>query len=427
MHVKRTDLSDTEVKLQITADEAELQTYKTHVLKKLRSQMKLAGFREGKAPLHIVEKQADQNLLQTEFLDEAIQHLYASVAKAEKLRPVDRPAVELQKFVPFTTLEFTIQIPVIGEIKLGDYKKIKKKRPEVKVTDKDVDDLLATLQKRMAEKKDVERKAQDGDQVWIDFTGVDAKGESIKGADGKDYPLIIGSKTFIPGFEDNVKGLAAKDVKTFTLTFPKDYGVKTLANKKVSFTVTVIRVQEVIEPKIDDDFAKKAGPFKSVEELKTDVKKQLEIERGHEANRQLETEVVKEVVSKSSIPIPERLIDEQMEQSLNEFKQNLAYRGQTWQEFLEGEGANEEEFTKKTIRTSATERLKTGLVLAEIAEKEAIEVSRDELDQRIAGLMQQYQDAAMQAELQKPEGRRDIAARILTEKTIAKLLDYATA
>src|SRR5690606_2381802 len=143
-----------------------------------------------------------------------------------------------------------------------------------------VEEVLDRLAVRDADKAEVQRAAKDGDEVWIDFKGVDAKTkEPVAGADGKDYPLALGSNTFIPGFEPELIGLKAGDEKTFPITFPKDYGVKALQSKKVEFTVTVKKVTEIQKPKLDDTFAAKVGPFKSIDDLKTDIKKQLTAER----------------------------------------------------------------------------------------------------------------------------------------------------
>lgn len=425
MQVSRTNTSDTEINLVISANEAELQTLKAHVLGHFRSRVKVAGFREGKAPLEMIEKHVDQAQFQTEFLEEAVQNLYVQAIDNEKIRPVDRPEVQLKKFVPFTALEFEVNVAVVGDIKLPDYKKMKKAKHAIKVTEKDVDDVISALQKRLAEKKDVDRAAKEGDQVWIDFKGVNDKGEPVQGADGKDYPIILGTNTFIPGFEENVVGMSAGDEKTFTLKFPKDYGVSALANKDVTFTVNVTKVQEVIEPKVDDEFAAKAGPFKSAKDLKEDIKRQVESERQYEADRNHEAELIKQITKKSTMALPEVLIQEQIERYMRELKQNVAYRGMTWQEYLSAEGKSEEEYLKDVVRPQAEERLQASLVLAEIAEKEQITVTPEELEVRMQVLKSQYTDPSMQAELAKPETRKDIASRILTEKTIAKIVEYA--
>lgn len=426
MNVKRTDLSETKVKLTVSAKEEHLADFKKSVLARLGKDVKVQGFREGKAPEHMVEKHVNPIELQNAFIDEALNELYASVAKGEKLRPVSRPQVNITKFVPFTTLEFEAEVEILGTVKLPDYKKIKVAKQEAKVSEKDVTDVLKSLQTRMAEKKDVERAAKNKDEAWIDFKGVDEKGEPVKGADGKDYPLLLGSKTFIPGFEENIVGMKPGQEKDFTLTFPKDYGVSALANKKVKFTVKLNKVQEVIEPKLDDEFAKKAGPFKNLKQLKSDIKEQLLIEKQREADAGTQNEIIKQIVEKAKLNIPEGLINEQAEILLNDLKQNLAYRGMTLEDYFKNEGKTEEEYTKTELKPEAERRVKTGLVLAEIASEEKLEVLESEIDQKIEMLKMQYQDPSMRGELEKPEAKREIGSKILTEKTLAVLTETCT-
>ena len=265
MQVKQAHPDPTHTKLTITADQATLDAVRKQVVAKLASTVKVQGFRAGKAPANLVEKQLDQSALQTEFLDQAVNQLYVEAARQESLRPVAPPEISVVKFVPFTTLEFTADIEVVGDIKLADYKKVKLATKPVTITAKDVDEVLANLRQRAATKQPVKRAAKLGDEVTIDFTGTDAKTkEPIAGADGKDYPLVLGSKTFIPGFEEQLVGLKPGAQKTFVLTFPKDYGTTALQGRKVSFAVTATAVQELQEPKLDDAFAATVGPFKSV-------------------------------------------------------------------------------------------------------------------------------------------------------------------
>jgi len=277
----------------------------------------------------------------------------------------------------------------------------------------------------MAERKEVARPARDGDEVVIDFAGKDAKGEPVAGADGKDYPLVLGSKTFIPGFEENVVGLKVGDSKEFDVTFPADYQAAALQNQKVIFSVTAKKISELVPPKLDDDFASKVGPFKTLAELKADVKKQLTSEQEFQAEQAYQNELIQKISAKAHVDVPESLITDQIMRAEEEEKRNLAYRGQTWAEHLKAEGITEEVHRERQ-RPEAIERVKAGLVLSEISEVEGIDVSQEEIEERLKVLREQYSDPAMQAELNKPEARRDIANRILTEKTIAKLTEYAS-
>lgn len=427
MQITRSNLSDTKVQLTLVADQELLDKAKKDSLRAMGKDMRLAGFRPGKAPLHIVEKNANLNLLQQDVLERAMNVMYGQALDDEKVRPVAQPQVTVKKFVPFTALEIETQTDVIGDIKLTDYKKLKvsKQKPEVKADD--VNAVIKQLQVREAVREDVDRAAKDGDQVTIDFTGTDAEsGQPIAGADGTAYPLVLGSGTFIPGFEPQIIGMKAGDKKGFDIVFPKDYNVASLQERKVHFEVTVVKVQAVKEPKLDDEFAAKVGPFKKIDELKADIKKQLTAEKQHQADRQYEEQLLTTVADKSSVAIPDGLIDQEVARMEADERQSIAYRGQTWQEHLEAEGVTEEQHRAQN-REQAERRVKAGLVLAEIADKEGIDVNREELDLRIQLLKGQYQDRLMQAELEKPENRREIASRMLTEKTIAKLTEYAQA
>jgi trigger factor len=425
MQVTKTDNSLTNVTLLIAGETDELLKIKRHVLSHFTRQVKVPGFRAGKAPLHLVEKNTNPQRLNDEFIEHSLNELFQKAVGAHKLRPVGQPQITVKKFVPYAQLEFEATFDVVGEVKLANYKAIKLPKPTVEVNAKDVDDVIENLRKQAAERIDVEHPAKIGDEVWIDFSGTDDKNEPVAGADGKNYPLILGSKTFIPGFEENLVGVKPQDENEFTVTFPADYGVSALANKKVKFSVKVNKVQEVVLPKVDDEFVKKVGPFDGLASLKADIKKQVKSEKQNQADRNYENELIKKMADKSSIQIPESLIDNQISRMEEEEKQNLTYRGLTWQEHLAQEGITEQEHRDRQ-RPDAEARVKAGLVLSEIADQEGIDVMPDELEIRMQMLKGQYQDPQMLAQLDKPEARQDIAARMLTEKTILKLVDYAS-
>jgi len=424
MQVKKEQLNPTKLKLTVSADPAELDNIRQGVLKQLGREAKVPGFRPGKAPEALLEKQLDPALLQSEFLEQAVNFLYVNAVQQNNLRPAAQPTISVTKFVPFSTLEFTAELEAVGDIKLPDYKKMKLAEKPVEATAKDVEEILENLRERSAEREEVKRAAKSGDEATIDFKGVDAKTEAaIEGAEGSDYPLALGSKTFIPGFEDEIIGVKPGEEKTFTLTFPKDYGVKDLQNRKVKFTVKVKKVQELKKPKLDDAFAATVGPFKSLSELKADIKKQLTAERKREARQAYDNELLEKIAQKSQIAIPDALIEEEIDRLEEEEKRDLVYRGQTWQEHLDAEGVTAEAHREQK-RAAAELRVKAGLVLGEIADKENVTVTPEELEIRIQLLKGQYTDPTMQAELDKPENRRDIHSRMMAEKTLDKLREY---
>jgi len=418
MHVEKTHVKSTEIKIIITASEVELEPIKNSTLKRLAKNIKVAGFREGKVPLQIAEKHLEPNTYQAEFLDEALTTLYAEATTQEKIRPTSSPEVNILKFVPFTELEFEVTTEVIGEIKLGSYKGLKLKVEKKKVTAKDISEVLDRVALQMSERKEVDRAAKSGDEVHMDFRGVDSKGEPINGADGKDYPLILGSNSFIPGFEDNMIGMKSGDEKSFELTFPKDYGVKALASKKVTFTVNAKKINEMVVPKIDDELAQKVGPFKTVDDLKKDISKQLEFEAEQGFVRDQQNEAVRMLSESSTVELPDQLVEQQVVFETDELRRNLTYRGQTYQEFLEAEGKSEDEYKKEVIAPRASEQLKISILLSEIAEKEGLSITAEELQAQLQALRAEYSDPSMQQQLDKPENQRDIASRMLSQKVV---------
>lgn len=425
MQVSKTLINPTKVSLAVSAGAAELEPVRRHVLRHFTRNVKVPGFRPGKAPLELVEKHADRNALLDEFLDHAVNDCYGRAIESENLRPVARPEIKLKQFIPFSKLEFEAEVEVLGAIRLPDYKKIKLPKAKASVAAKDINEVLESLAIRSAGRKEVDGTVKPGHEVVIDFAGKNEKGESVNGAEAKDYPIIIGSNSFIPGFEDHLKGMKVKQSKKFHIIFPADYGVAALRSKKITFEVVVKKINELIKAEINDSFAGRLGPFKSLADLKADIKKQLLQERQQQADRDYESKLIKEIAEQSKIEVPDSLIKQQVIQMEEDERRNLVYRGETWQEHLKSEAVTEEQHRRRQ-RPEAAERVKAGLVLSEIARQENIEVTPGELELRLQLLRGQYQDDAMRSELDKPENRQDIAARLLTEKTINKLVEYSS-
>jgi len=424
MRVTKTEKSPTQVILRIEADDADLTPIKNHVLGHFKNRLDIPGFRQGNAPLNVLEKHVNRQQLLDEFMEHALNRLYSRAVEHEKLRPIAQPEVSLKQFVPFTTLIFDIELQTIGQIRLPDYRQIRLAKKLVSVSSKDVNEVIKTLQERMAERKEVDRPAKSGDEAVIDFKGKDSSGQLVNGASGQDYPLLIGGTSFIPGFEEHLVGVKPGQKKTFSTRFPKNYSVKALQSQDITFTVALKKLNELTKPKADKAFATKAGPFKTLAELKADVKKQITLERQREADRAYADELLKKIVDRSTVEAPEILINEQVEQMEAEERRNLSYRGQTWQEHLEEETISEEEHRQRQ-RPNATQRVKTGLVLSEIATKENIEVTAEEQEAYLQVLKSQYKDPAMLAELDKTDNQSDLKARLMSEKTIQKLVSYA--
>ncbi|MGD0284213.1 MAG: trigger factor, partial [Candidatus Saccharimonadales bacterium] len=379
MQVTKKELSDIEVSLVVVAEESDIKKLKSEVVDKLAKDLKIPGFRPGKAPQSITERNIDSSRLQTEFLETAVNALYRQAIQTEKIIPVDQPKITINKFVPFSILEFKVEVKTLGKVKLGDYKNVKLSSPSVEVTEKEINLALDQLLTREAKKQVVNRPSQKGDEVEIDFEGVDAKtNQLIPGTRSKKYPIVLGSNTFIPGFEDHLIGCKSGQEKAFTITFPADYSLKSLQKRKVKFTVKILEVRSIKKPILDDKLVDKFGPFKTVEELMTDIKKELASEKRRLVNQSRNNELVTKVVDASTVTIPDNVIDNQVDFLVDNEKRRLVQQGQTWNEYLEAEGITEDDF-RKNNRTLAEQQVKTGLVLGEIALIEHVEVKPEEV------------------------------------------------
>lgn len=425
MHVTSNNISETKLELVIQLESDDLNSVKTIVLQKLKHQVKVPGFRAGKAPLSVVEKQVDSSKLQGDVLQESVNTYYQKAIKADGIKVLSNPEIEITKFVPYTDLEFKAKVDVMPSVKLANYKTIKRDKPKVTVTKSEIDEVISNLLKKSAKKVPADRKAKTGDEVIIDFEGFNVKKEKVAGASGKDYPLELGSNSFIPGFEDGLVGLKKGDKKSLDLEFPKKYHAKNLAGTKITFEVEVKEVNEIVTPKADDKFAESLGPFKTLEELKKDIKAQLTEQKLMEESNKVKDSIVEELVKKSKFEIPEVLVTDQVAMLEHDFNQNLAYRGITLPEYLKQEGfENADKWKQSELRPQAERRVSVGIILAEVADKEGLQVDEAEVSARISQYKTQYSSQA--SEFDNPEMQREVVSRILTEKTVDRLFDLST-
>jgi trigger factor len=416
--------SDTQVTVTVTLDAADLAPIHKKTIARLAKNVKVSGFRPGKVPAEVAAKQLDPNYVNNEVLEDAVNSSAVEIFETERLVPLDRPKVDVGKYVPGQELEYTATVEIIPAVKLGDYKKLKANKPKVEIADKEVNEVIERLQTSLATKEPVERAAKMGDEVVMDFDGSDKDGKPVAGASGKDYTLELGSNTFIPGFEDGLVGKKASDTFELPLNFPKDYHHKPLAGAKVTFKVTVTAVKEIAKPEANDEFASKAGPFKTLAELKADITRELTDQKEREAIDTMKDSLVEQLVKGSHVPTPDVLIKDQMASIERDFLQSLMYRGMTLEQYLEQQGLSQEDWRTKELRPQAERRVQVGLALAELSKAEDIQVSKDELDARLTEMLQRYgntPDVAKQ--LDTAETRRDIANRLVTEKTVDRLVD----
>ena len=407
--------------LTIVADQEELDLAKNKILENFQKSAKIQGFRPGKAPLNMVEKNIDPNQLQDNVLRDIVELLYGKSLEQLNIKPVSNPDINIVKFVPFSTLEFTVEVEKLGKVTLPDIKDMKVDKPKIEVSSKEIEEALQDLRLRAADFSETEKIAKLNDRVTINFDGIDPKTKkSIEGTNGTDYPLILGSRSFIPGFEEELVGLKTGDKKSFNIVFPEDYSVDSFKNKKVIFNIDVTKVEESNVPELDDKLALNFGPFKNLDELRSAIKIEMEKELTINNQRKLEDEILNFLGDKTKISLSDKLVDEELSLVESKAKQEALSQGLTWEEYLKALKMDQKSFIKQA-KDTAEKRVRSGIAIGEIAQRDNIIISNEEFKQSILHLEEQYKDDAMKEEIRKPENQRDLMIRLLTDKVLKHL------
>lgn len=410
-------LSDTKVELTVTLDEKDIKTAEEKAITRLASELKLKGFRKGKVPMDIAKKHIPEQDINSIALDIAVRTSIPEAFREAKESPLVIPKVEVTKFVPHESAEYTATADILPDVELGKYKGLKVKKTEIKVTEKDVNDVVENIQTSYAEKKVAKKSAELGDEVVIDFEGT-KDGEKFQGGSAKDFKLTLGSGQFIPGFEDGVVGHGSGDRFDLKLTFPKDYHAKELAGKKVNFNILVKQVNELVKPDLDDEFAKKCGPFKTLDELKEDIKKNLENQNKFRIEEKYKDDLVGEFVKGCTVSAPDIMIEDQIKMIKADISRNAEAQGFSFEDYLKRAGQTEEEWEKEARKVAET-RVKASLCLQILARDEKIAVDDTEVDDKISELRAVYgKSKEALANLKKPTVRQDIKNRMTIEKVI---------
>ncbi len=418
-----TNKTKSEQTLLITADEQFIKPYKQAVLKRLKKNLKVDGFRPGNVPDKIAEREIGEAQVQAEVLQEVIMHAFTKIVRENDIETVASPQINLKKFVPYSDLEFEAVVAVMPAIKL-DLKKIKVSKPKVVVDKKEVEETLQNFATQSAKKEESKEGIKNTDEVKFDFEGV-REGKPVEGAAATNHVMTIGSGSFIPGFEDNMLGLKKGDKKTFTVKFPKDYHAKDLANKDVEFSVNIVEVKTVQQPKIDDEWAKTVGPVQDLKGLKAEIEKSILQNKQAEADKQYENSVLDAVIKQANIEAPAGLVGEQTDKLRNETTENLKNSGLDLEKYLQLQGQKPEDFETQ-LKAEAEKRVKLGLVLRSVIENEKISVTDSEIDAELAKLKTQYSDPKMQEELTHDHFRDDLKNHLLTTKAIAAISQAAS-
>ncbi len=423
METKILTRTDTEIIFTVRLTQTQLKAALAYVYDELRPKVKAAGFRPGKAPDTIVEREMGSQTVQGEVIDHALQESYAQVIRDEKLPVVAPPRVEVEKFVPYTQLDYKVTVEIMPKVTLPKYQDFRIKRQPAVVDPKQVEQSIEDLRRREATRLEVERAAVKGDEVIFDFDGT-KDGQPVRGASANDQTLMLGSGLFIPGFEEELIGLKPGDEKSFDIRFPKDYNEKTLAGEVVMFKVKLKKVTELLLPELDAEFVNKVSPFKTINELREDILQQITGRQSEAAARKYEQEVIDKLVKESKYKVPQSLATQQLARLRTELEQNLAYSGLDMAKYLDLSGKTAEQMDAEMM-PEAERRVALAMVLTEVADAEKLSVSGKDLDAEIERMKLQYKDEATQKELEDPNTREEIYNHLMASRVIAKLVEYA--
>ncbi|HUM83389.1 MAG TPA: trigger factor [Lachnospiraceae bacterium] len=356
---------------------------------KNKNRISVPGFRKGHAPLQMIERMYGVGIFYEDAANLCIQETYPKESDDTKLEFVSRPEFDVSQMEKGKPFIYTAVSAVRPEVMLGEYKGLEVEKAPITVTDTEIDEEVKKEQEKNSRMIDVDdRPVEKGDTVTLDYAGT-VDGVAFDGGTAKDQNLVIGSETFIPGFEDQLVGAALEEEKDVNVTFPEDYQAKDLAGKAAVFKCTVHKIQKKELPELDDDFAKDVSEFDTLDEYKEDVRKNLTEKKEKEAKTARENAAVDKLIEKSEMDIPKPMIDSQVSQMYEDFANRLKSQGIPIDMYLQYQGSDENKL-KEQMRPQAEKRIKTRLVLEEVAKKENIEISEEKLDEEIKKMAEQY-------------------------------------
>ena len=386
--VEKTDNAN-EVKLEITVEASKFEDAMRKVYFKSAKYFNIPGFRKGKAPMNIVEKYYGKEIFYEDAFNEVASENYEEALKENKIEAVSHPTIDVVQMEKGQDLIFTAVVQTKPEIELGKYKGIEIKKVEYNVSDDDINHELGHMQEHNSRLINIEdRPVEDGDITVIDFVG-SVDGVEFEGGKAENHELTIGSNTFIPGFEEQIIGMNIDDVKDIKVKFPDEYFSKDLAGKDAVFKVTLHEIKKKELPELDDEFAKDASEFDTLDELKADIKAKLEKQNEERAKYETEDSVIKAVCENVKLDIPSGMIELEVENMIKDMEQRLAYQGLKFEQYMQMMGKTEEEF-KKEAEPQAIEAIKSRLALEAIIEKENIEASDEEVSEKLKEMAKNY-------------------------------------
>ena len=426
LQVEKLEKNMAKLTIEVPADDLEKALQSAYM--KQKNKIALPGFRKGKVPRQMIEKMYGAEIFYDDAANELIPKAYAEAYDECDLEIVSRPEINVVQIEKGKAFIFTADVATKPEVTLGEYKGLEVDKVSTRVTQKEVDAKIQEEAEKNARTITVEDRAvQDGDEVILDFEGF-VDGEAFEGGKGENYPLTIGSGSFIPGFEEQLVGAETEKEVEVKVTFPEEYHAEELKGKEAVFKCTVHEIKAKELPEIDDEFAAEVSEFDTLDEYKADVKAKIKEEKASEGKRKQEDQVVEQAIKNASYEIPEAMIDTQVMQMADEFAQRMQSQGLTMEQYFQFTGMTAEKMMEE-LKPQAVKRIETRLVLEAVAKAENIEISDEKLDEEITKMAEAYKMEAdklkeFMGENEKKQMKEDMAVQeavtFLVENAVEK-------
>lgn len=391
MKISNKKLEKAIVELTVAFESDEWKSTQDKALNKLAKSVKIDGFRPGKAPVALIKSKISKASILQEASDMILQDKFVQILTDAQVEPVAQPTLSVNK-ISEDELEVVINVPVKPEVELGDYKGLEVKKGRVAVTKKEIEEQLSNYQSQFAELSVKEDgKVAKGDTAVIDYEGF-IDGEAFDGGKGENYPLEIGSGSFIPGFEDQLIGMTTDNEQEIKVTFPEDYGAPNLAGKEATFKVTVHEIKEKHLPEIDDELAKDVNidGVETLEQLKAHIKSQIKARKENESENKFMDDIYKALIASSKVEDSDALLKQEQDMMLQEIEQNLQRQGLNFEVYEQFTGKSKEDVLED-IKPQAEERVKLNLILEAIIKEEELAVTDEEREAELQKIADMYQ------------------------------------
>ncbi len=422
MNVKSVEKENGKAKIVVEIDKPEFEQALNKAYAKCRKDIMLPGFRKGKAPRKMVESMYGATVFYEDAVNEIFPEIYTTAIVDQQLKAVGSPSVSNMDTPDEGGVVLTIETELYPEVTLGQYKGIEVPKREVKVEESEVDAELSRMAERNARIETVDRAAQMGDTVVIDFEGFEG-GKPFQGGKAEDYSLTLGSGSFIPGFEEALVGAVAGEERDVNVTFPENYA-KELAGKPAVFKCKVHEVKESIKPELDDEFAKDVSEFDTLDALKNDIRERFTKSREEQNERAFESSAVQLAAANMTCNVPACMIDEQVDHQIEQFAYQLQSQGMKMEDYTKMIGGDLSSL-RQSMRPMAEQTVRSDILLSEIARAENLEVTDEEVEEELKKLAEQYQmeldkvKAAVDTAAVKSDLMGKKAAKIITDNAVA--------